>query len=51
MIRIEKSIVLGYTLDIEVECMPRDRMYGVELSGLGLNLIAGFIKHFKVIIE
>ena len=42
MIRIEKSIMLGHTWKIRVKCTPRDRVYGVELFGLGLNLIEGF---------
>ena len=44
MISIEKSIYLNHTLRIEVEYMPRDRVYGVKFSGLGLNLIVGFIE-------
>ena len=39
MIRIGKSIMIGHTQKIEVECIPRDRVFGVELLRLGLNLI------------
>ena len=44
MIRIEKSILLGHTYEVEVDYMLRDKMYGVEHFGLGLNLIAGFME-------
>ena len=49
MIRIEKLIILGYTYKIEVESMRRNKVYGVELSILGLNLIEGFIEHYAII--
>ena len=39
MIRIEKLVMIGHTQKIEVECTPRDRVFGVELLRLGLNLI------------
>ena len=42
IIRIKKFITLCYSQEVEVECMPRDIIYGVELSALWLNLIAGF---------
>ena len=40
MIMIE--IMLSHRWRVEVECTPRDRVYGVDLSGLWLNLIKGF---------
>lgn len=43
MISIEKSIMLGFHID-DIECMPRDRVYGVKSFGPGLNLIVGFTK-------
>ena len=30
-------------------CMPTDRVYGVKLSGLGLNLIERFIEYHTVV--
>lgn len=42
--------MLVHTLEMEVKCTPRDRVYGIELSRLGLNLIEGFTKCFNVMI-
>ena len=36
---------------IGVECTPRDMVYGVELSRLGLNIIEGFTEHLNAIIK
>ena len=30
--------------------MPRDRVYGVELFGLGLNIMVGFIERINTTI-
>ena len=30
--------------------MPRDRVYGVKLSGLRLTIVAGFMEHFEAIV-
>ena len=48
MIRIEKSILLGHTYEVEVDYMLRDKMYGVELSRLRLNLIG--TEYFNAVI-
>ena len=49
MIRIEKLIMLGLTYDIGVECSPRDRVYGVKLSRLRLNITEELIKRHAII--
>lgn len=36
---------------VKVDCTPRDRVYGVELSTLKLNLIEGFMELFHTIIR
>ena len=49
-IRIGKSIVYSHIKRIEVECLPRDRMHGVELSRLVFNIIVGFIELSNAIV-
>ena len=49
IIMIERSIMLGHSYEVEIECTPRDRVYSVELSGLWLNLIKGFTELFNAI--
>ena len=36
---------------IEVECKPRNRVYGVELFGLKLYLIKEFTEPYNIIME
>ena len=45
MIRITKSIMYRLPIEVEVKGMARDRVYCVEFSGLGINLIKGFTQH------
>ena len=42
IIRIEKSNMLSHGIDGRVEYTVKDRVYGIELSKLVLNLIEGF---------
>ena len=41
--------MFGHTYKTGVESTLRDRVYGVELFRLWLNLIEGFIKHHAII--
>ena len=41
---------MDLTKRIEVNNTPRDRLYGVELSRLRLNLIVRFVEHSNAIV-